>query len=149
MLPQELKCDLAAEALLSSGRLYLQVTGGSMLPALWPRDLLTVCPVAVEELRRGDIVVYRRSALLCVHRLVRTAAGIVITRGDALPADDPPVSSDQILGRVVAFRRGRTERAPKARLNCTQKLLQIAIHRSSRFRALLLRWHALRLKLAA
>ena len=35
-------CSMAAEALRSWGTLKLRATGISMLPALWPGDLLTV-----------------------------------------------------------------------------------------------------------
>jgi hypothetical protein len=145
----ELKCELAAEALLAFGSLRLQVTGCSMLPALWPHDVLTIRATPVGELKRGDLVAYRRGKSLCVHRLVQTAADAVVTRGDGLSGNDLPVSPDRILGRVVAFCRAGKDRVPKVRLSCTQRLLQFAIHRSGRFRALLLRLHALRLKLVA
>ena len=39
---EECKCSLAAEVLQSSGHLKLRATGASMLPTLWPGDLLTI-----------------------------------------------------------------------------------------------------------
>jgi len=40
---ETLGCELAAEVLRSSGRLRLRATGTSMLPAVWPGDVLSVC----------------------------------------------------------------------------------------------------------
>lgn len=36
------RCALATESLLASGRLRMQVHGASMLPTLWPGDLVEI-----------------------------------------------------------------------------------------------------------
>ena len=41
-LQDEAKHDLAAEVLRQFGEVRLKVTGASMLPSVWPGDVLTV-----------------------------------------------------------------------------------------------------------
>jgi len=55
-----IKCELASEVLLWSGKLRLRVTGWSMLPSVWPGDTLLVERIGAEEAREGDIVLFGR-----------------------------------------------------------------------------------------
>src|SRR5689334_15531995 len=54
------RCSLVAEALRTWGGLKIRATGVSMLPTLWPGDLLTVQSRRLEEIEPGEIVLYRR-----------------------------------------------------------------------------------------
>ena len=63
-------CELAAEVIRSSGELRLQVVGSSMLPVLWPGDLLSVCKHDDAPPSPGDLVVFRRAGRLITHRVV-------------------------------------------------------------------------------
>jgi len=105
------KCELAADTLRSSGSLRLQVTGWSMLPSIWPGDTLVVKRVKYHAVSEGDIVLFRRDRRLFAHRVVTKAGGPVdgiLTRGDAMPAPDSPVSADELLGKVsFILRNGR------------------------------------------
>jgi len=146
-------CKLAAEVLRSTGELRLRVTGTSMLPAVWPGDVLSVRGGDVTEALPGDIVLFGREGKLVAHRVVevrsrkpgdrsqksadrgpesgvRSAGSGVrvsspesrvpspesriefVTRGDSLDSNDPPVSSDELLGRVTAIERGSRRRTP-------------------------------------
>jgi signal peptidase len=67
---QALACELAAEVLRSSGHLRLRLEGASMLPALWPGDILSVSSVGPADAVPGDIVVYKRGGRLVTHRVV-------------------------------------------------------------------------------
>ena len=63
MNPQALiegRCSLVAEALREWGVLKIRATGVSMLPTLWPGDLLTIHSRQLEEIEPGEIVLYRR-----------------------------------------------------------------------------------------
>jgi signal peptidase len=96
-----LRCELASEVLRSSGTLRLQVNGWSMLPSVLPGDTLTVKSVTSEEICEGDIVLFGRDCRLFVHRVAKKSGhGSIITRGDAMPHADPPVSEGELLGRV-------------------------------------------------
>src|SRR5208282_774814 len=67
---ETLGCELAAEVLRSFGRLRLRVVGASMLPAVWPGDLLSVRSDDAAEAHPGDIVVFKREGRLVTHRVV-------------------------------------------------------------------------------
>jgi len=103
------KCELAAEVLRSSGRLRLQVTGWSMLPAVWPGDTLIIDRIAPHEVAKGDIVLFGRNTRLFAHRVVESddRTGFV-THGDSMRAADAPVAKEELLGKVsFVVRDGR------------------------------------------
>lgn len=103
-------CELAAEVIRSFGSLRLRVVGTSMLPVLWPGDILSVHRHNPTEVKAGDVVVFRNGRRLVTHRVIhRTPYQKSIqwvTRGDRLKYDDAPVSSHELLGRVVSIQRG-------------------------------------------
>jgi len=113
----ELKRQLFLEILKSSGEAKLAVTGGSMLPSIWPGDVLEVHRQAVSEIATGDVVLCERQGGFLAHRVVGKVAGpkgtLLITRGDALRAPDAPVSSEELLGRVTAILRGSRRLGPR------------------------------------
>ena len=65
-----LGCEMAAEVLRSSGNLCLRVSGLSMLPAVWPGDILNVSRLDANLALPGDIVLYGREGRLVAHRVV-------------------------------------------------------------------------------
>jgi signal peptidase I len=99
-----LKCQLAAQVLRSFGTLRLEVTGLSMLPSVWPGDILFIERCLMREIAVGDIVLFARQGKLVAHRVLhKTAAGDnphAITRGDALLSPDDAVSPAELLGSV-------------------------------------------------
>lgn len=106
----ELKGQLFLEILKSSGQAKLAVTGASMLCSIWPGDVLEVHRQGVAEISPGDVVLIARNGGFSAHRVVEKVVGagrtLLITRGDALRAPDPPVSPEELLGRVTAILRG-------------------------------------------
>jgi len=94
---------LVAEALRLSGRLRLQVHGESMLPALWPGDVVEIASCSIEDVRPGEIVLARRDGRLFLHRLVSTCKpdGFLL-RGDSMPGSDPHFPVEALLGRLVS-----------------------------------------------
>jgi signal peptidase I len=98
------QCELAAEVLRCCGTLRLQVTGWSMLPAIWPGDILFVETATTNGVREGDVVLFGRDRRFCAHRIVKKLDGSkFVTRGDANPWPDPVVHSEQLLGRVSSI----------------------------------------------
>jgi signal peptidase len=138
-------CELVDEVARTAGEVRLKVTGASMLPALWPGDLVTVRRSDAAELRPGQIVLYRDEAKLTAHRIQRISPTQLITRGDSVPSCDPPVGALEIVGQVVAIlRNGRSiepewslwHRAVSSMLRrsdfCTQVALRITLFLGSR-----------------
>ena len=110
MAPEvELKNRLAAEVLRSAGQLRLRLTGTSMIPAIWPGEELLIRRDGAAEAGPGDVILFEREGRLCAHRVVRRMEGaegpVWITRGDRHTHDDPPVSSNELLGRVEGIPR--------------------------------------------
>jgi len=141
-------CGLAAQALRRFGELRLRVSGSSMLPALWPGDLVVIRSAALAELSRGDLVLFLRQGRFFVHRVLAVSASGLLTRGDALAAADPPVSSQELLGRVVSvWRDGRLlPPLPPGRL---ARALACMVRRSTRIHNLVMRLHGLQCRVFA
>jgi signal peptidase I len=111
----ELACGLAEEIVRSFGEVRLRVFGTSMVPCILPGDVVAIRRACVREISRGDVVLYSRKGRLFVHRVVnqivsRSATDLeepcLITRGDRLAQDDPPVQEQELLGRVMRVERG-------------------------------------------
>ena len=93
-------CDLVAGVARIHGKVYLKVAGASMVPVLWPGDLVTVRSCDSSELQPGSIVVFRQNERLVVHRLMHWVGDCVVARGDARLRYDQPVKAGEVLGRV-------------------------------------------------
>ena len=108
--PETIGCELATEVLHSFGTLRLRITGTSMLPIVWPGDILTVSTHDAAKALPGDIVLFHRGDKLVAHRVIERTIGPNgirwVTRGDAVGDNDAPVSSEELLGRVTAVERG-------------------------------------------
>jgi hypothetical protein len=100
------RSSLAADSLRASGRLRLCVRGESMLPSLWPREVVEISHCSVDDARPGEIVLALRDGRFFLHRFVgRSRSGGFLLRGDSMPAPDPEFSGGELLGRVVACSR--------------------------------------------
>jgi hypothetical protein len=94
--------ELAAESLRASGRLRLCVRGESMLPTLWPGDVVEIARCSVEEVRPGEIVLAMRGGRFFLHRFLgRSQQSGFLLRGDSMPASDPEFSREALIGRVA------------------------------------------------
>lgn len=121
-----------------------------MVPSIWPGDLLTIQSVAYDEVVPGDIVLVMRDNRFVVHRLVERRRdrdrSSWITRGDAIPHNDPPAVTSELLGRVASVSRANRSFVPSRRVSLLQSVLAWMLCRWDRFRNLALRVHAARLQ---
>jgi signal peptidase I len=108
-----LVCGLAGEIVRTFGEVRLRVFGTSMVPSILPGDLISVQRAGVSEIASGDVVLYSREGRLFAHRVVGCGGSadeaLLITRGDRLRYNDPPVSSTELLGRVISIERGEQQ----------------------------------------
>jgi hypothetical protein len=145
------RLDLAAEVLRRFGEIRFVARGGSMIPSIYPGDLLTVRSQGIAEVPHGHIVLALREGRFWAHRVIRKWRQgdrfVLATRGDALPYEDPSLDESQVLGRVTSIIRfGKP--VDLARINgFSTKLLRCAVRNSSALTKALLRRHALRLRL--
>ena|ERR1700691_4614857 len=113
---RQLKFSLAVEVLRSTGEARLFARGGSMLPSIWPGDILEIHRVGATDLAPDDIVVFARENRLVVHRILSLNRErddvVLITRGDRSPKSDSPVSAIELLGKVKTIQRGGRKLLP-------------------------------------
>jgi hypothetical protein len=85
------KCELAAQVLCSFRKLRLQVTGGSMLPSIWPGDTLLIESVNYDEVGCGEVVLFLREQRPFAYRALgrNPADWWILTRGHAMCKEDP------------------------------------------------------------
>jgi hypothetical protein len=107
--------------------LKLRATGISMLPTLWPGDLLTVHFVRPELTQAGDIVLSLRQGRFFVHRVMSRDLtldeALLITRGDCMSENDPPIRRRELLGKITEVERAGSVFAPARTLSVFSKLL--------------------------
>lgn len=105
-----------AEAIERKGWAFLKVSGKSMFPWIREEDIVFLRRERLEHIARGDVIVFEKNSILCVHRVLsahRTVAGgnrnlSVTTKGDAAGERDEPVREDEFRGRVeFVYRRNR------------------------------------------
>jgi hypothetical protein len=104
------RSSLVAETLRGIGRegfdqprnIRMRVNGESMLPALWPGDIVEIAPCVPQEVRTGEIVLATRDGRFFLHRLLSPCQpdGFLL-RGDSMPSVDPLFPSEALLGRLV------------------------------------------------
>ncbi len=141
------KLDLAAEVLRAGGGIRLQTMGSSMLPSIWPGDVLCIEPKSAEEIVPGDIVVVARDGRFFIHRLIEKHESRWVTRGDSLPQNDPLVKEVQVLGKVSVIQRKTGASVPTS-LSWLNRGLAWMLCRWDLFRNVVLRMHLLRARLA-
>jgi hypothetical protein len=146
-LPREdrenLKLGLTAEMLRHHGVVQLKAWGSSMLPSIWPGDLLTIQSAPCDEVVSGDIVLVMHGDRFLIHRLVerRQVQDCLswITKGDSILHDDPPVGASELLGRVVEVKHGNRSFVPSRQLSRAHSMLAWMLCRWDCFRSLALR----------
>ena len=137
------KVALLADLLCQAGEARVRVTGSSMLPAIWPADVITIRRRLVAEMRTGEIAVFTRDNRMFAHRVVAHTGAHVVTQGDTVPSPDAPVSDAELLGVVVAVvRRGRHANVA-AEPGVASRLVAAAARCSSRANSMLQRARAL------
>lgn len=106
---EELTHSLRKEAVKKGHSVQTVVSGYSMFPFLRKGDLLTVEPVPMETIKRGDVVVFERQNTWIAHRVIRIRQNennqILISKGDTNFVQDEKVSSENYIGVVFSFER--------------------------------------------
>jgi len=95
-----LRAQLAVEMLREGRAVDLPATGSSMRPLIPPGGLVRVTPATAASVRPGDVVLVDTGGRLVCHRLVYTDGDRVVTRGDDVHDNDPPLPAAAVIGRV-------------------------------------------------
>jgi signal peptidase I len=149
----EMACGLAEEVIRNFGEVRLRVFGTSMAPAMLPGDLVTVHRAAMNDISAGEVVLFTQNGRLFVHRVMgqklspaeKIEEARLITRGDRLHHDDPPVSSRELLGRVVSLERDhrKLELDPRESNGVFARLLRASDRATYLYLLLLAGWRSL------
>jgi hypothetical protein len=147
----EARLDLAAEVLHRFSEVRFVAQGSSMIPSIYPGDLLTVRSESIAGARCGEIVLFLLGGRFFVHRVMRKWPErdrvVFATRGDALNQEDPSVDGTQLLGRVTSIlRRGKPVRFATP-LNPWMRLLRWGVRHSETFARTLLAANLLRARI--
>jgi hypothetical protein len=145
------RLDLAAEVLHRYGEVRFVAQGSSMIPSIYPGDLLTIRSESIADAHCGEVVLFLLGGRFFVHRVMRKwpERGRVVfaTRGDALNHQDPSVDGTQLLGRVTSIVRHGKPVKFGTQLNPWIKLLRWGVRHSKTFTRTLLAAHLLRTRL--
>jgi signal peptidase I len=134
-----------AVALRWRGRVSLLVQGSSMLPWVRPGDIAILGKISPDDVRCGDIVLFRRDNRFFVHRIVerRTRVGrvVLVTKGDANPYPDGALAPSEILGHMERIYRGDRRIEFHSRRTRALSYLIAQVSRESGFWFVLVRAH--------
>ncbi len=149
--------ELIANLLTDGNKIKFRAPGNSMYPTVCDGDVVTVMPIDTASITIGDIILYRHRSGVTAHRVMRILKRSeknsrsalqgpqdrslsetleFVFRGDAAINDDAPVSSEQILGKVVSIERNGRRIDPyclRIKLHCKTRRF------GSRIKRLLLR----------
>jgi signal peptidase I len=102
--------DLSTELLGRGKCVRFRAPGRSMYPTIRENEAITVEPVAPQDVKVGDIILYRSEQSVVAHRVMRIETGKgdtlrFILREDTLGTLDAPVEAEEVLGKVVSVER--------------------------------------------
>lgn len=128
MNQQELSHALRKEAIKNGHAVQTLASGYSMFPFLRKGDILTVEPIPMNNIKRGDVVVFEMEEKWIAHRVIRIYTNNesiqITTRGDARISSDPLVNKSNYIGLVYTIERD----SKKISLVSFQKKLSSQIH---------------------
>ncbi len=75
------------------------VLSGSMEPSIRIGDIVVVKKIQ-QEPRVGDVVAYKYSGMIILHRVINVTRNQLVTKGDANNAPDNPITTRQVLGKL-------------------------------------------------
>lgn len=102
--------ELVGEGVAGGGRIRLEVATDSMRPLINPKDKIVVRGGGIDDLTRGDILLFLRDGNLLAHRLLFKQKGGdeigLVTKADNAFIADEPISCRQLLGRIITIEKG-------------------------------------------
>ena len=101
------------EERIESGKIFdFEVSSNSMSPLLEPGDTVSVNKAKLQDLQKGDIIVYRANENLCVHRYIYKFkkdeySGFIAKGDNTYCFDQLPISMEQLVGKVISIRKNK------------------------------------------
>lgn len=130
----DVRRNLAAEVLRSERKLSLRATGWSMLPTIWPGDVLAIDAASTQCISTGNVVLFLCGNRFVAHRVVAKSDDFLTatlqTQGDALCTADGPIDCHQLLGKVAFIQRNGKQIPCSPRLSLRDRAIAALIRRS-------------------
>ncbi len=108
--------DFAEMLLNDNNMLSFRMQGYSMFPTLKEGDVGFVKKCSVQDLKLGDIVVFREHNKLIAHRLIKifdkNGQTVYLTKGDKNSYPDKPFTEKQFEGKIESIERGNKKFKP-------------------------------------
>lgn len=86
---------------------FFETSGFSMWPFLRAGEKLVIKKTPIDDLKSGDIILYRANGQKICHRLTKKVKDgnryLLYTRGDNYQYSSDPVSEDMYLGKAVVI----------------------------------------------
>jgi signal peptidase I len=77
------------------------ITSASMWPTLKKGDLVILKGIdKPEDINVGDIIAFEYEGGFAIHRVIQIDGDKITTQGDANPHPDPPITFEQVIGRM-------------------------------------------------
>lgn len=80
------------------GYSLFQVKTGSMSGTIEVGDIVIV--KLTKQVEKEDIITYEQEQMLITHRVIEKQGNNLITKGDANNAEDKPITTDKVIGKV-------------------------------------------------
>lgn len=81
------------------GYSLFQVKTGSMSGTIEIGDIIVV--KLTKDVSENDIITYEKEQMLITHRIIEKQENSIITKGDANNVADEPITSQEVIGKVV------------------------------------------------
>lgn len=81
------------------GYTIMQVITGSMSDTINIKDVIIV--EITKQVNKNDIITYEEGDNLITHRIVDIKGNLITTRGDANNANDKPITTEKVVGKVI------------------------------------------------
>jgi signal peptidase I len=94
----------AVQPTVLHGWVELRVVSSSMKPTLHIGDRVQLGPA--DDLRSGDLIVFRHGSAWICHRLLHLVGSCLSTKGDAVEGPPERIARADVVGRVTAILRG-------------------------------------------
>jgi ATP-binding cassette, subfamily B, bacterial len=101
--------NISDELLNSDRQVRLRVGGYSMYPFLRNGDIITISKCSLDELKKGDIIVFKSGNRWIAHRLLIIKSSenknSLVSKGDTCRRKDPVISEENFIGKVISYSR--------------------------------------------
>jgi ATP-binding cassette, subfamily B, bacterial len=116
--------------------LMFKMVGNSMLPTLRNGDIGIVEKCALEKIRIGDILVFKKKNKLIAHRLLKitfdnNGVPLLHTKGDNNTYKDTPISYASVLGKLTVRKRNEKEKIISRPKGLTLYLIMLSMLKAS------------------